>query len=242
MAGLLYKDFMAVKGKLYVIAGIAVTLLTFVLRIAVPAEESDIFIMSLCISATVIFYLIIVGKIEVSVISADEGRKQKQYFLSLPVSGQQYVASKYLFLLLAFYIAMSVSMLMGAIGRIQCQSDEIDQMLSQWMALVPVLACVFLLIPAIELPFFLAYGAKKGGRLKTGLLICFFFLVIAYLMFGDLNVFDRVSVAELLKYLAGHKEMLLILQVLVPYLTLGLYYLSYRISCRLFGRKEWEDD
>ncbi len=242
MAGLLYKDFMAVKGKMYVIAGIIVLLLAFLLRIAVPVEEADVFMLTLCICVAGILYVLIVAKLEVSVLSADEGRKQKQYYLSLPVSIRQYVASKYLFLLLAFYVAMSVSMLIGTIGRIHCGSEEIDQMIHQWMALVPVLACVFLLIPAIELPFLMAYGVKKGGRLKTGFLISFFFLGIVYLMFGDLSIFDEISVVCILKNLAEHQEMLLILQVLVPYITLGLYYLSYRISCRLFGRKEWGDD
>lgn len=242
MAGLLYKDFIAVKGKLYIWGSLFVMLLIFVLRIIAPPSEMDVLIMALWMCSIMMLYFFIVGKLEVSLVAADEGRRQKQYYVSLPISKKQYVASKYIFILLAFYIVLSIGTFTGTICRINCQDKTIDNMVNQFMGLLPLITYSFLLIPTIEMPFFIGLGAKKGGHVKTGIFIGLFFVCIVYLLFGDLSIGDKISLPAILKYCEEHQGILLTLQVLSPYITLGLYYLSYRISSWLFARKEWEDD
>lgn len=172
----------------------------------------------------------------------DDGTKQRQYFLSTPVTVRQYVASKYIFLLLAFYAVLMIGCLMGSVGRIGCADKEVEALLESFVSLLPAIACIMLFAAAVELPFFIGFGVKHGTRLKTGLFLLLFFVGIVYLFFGNLQILERFSLVELLKYLTMHQELLLCLEVFLPYAALGFYYLSYRITCILFARKEWEDD
>ncbi|MBD5544197.1 MAG: ABC-2 transporter permease [Lachnospiraceae bacterium] len=242
MSGLLYKDFMAIKGRIYLIFLSVGMLLLFLMRIALHIDGIDLIMFSLYFCLTIILFLFLVNKIEVAIISADEGRKRKNYCLGLPISKQTYVASKYIFLLIGFFVALSVLMLLGSLCGIGCKDKAIEENLSQLMQLVPVFACTMLFIPSIELPFFICFGSKKGTYIKNGILIAGFFFIIVYLMFGDLDVFDKISVMNLLSYLEKYLGNFLSLQVLLPYGSLGLYYVSYRISCLLFLRREWEND
>lgn len=242
MAGLLYKDFVAVKGKIYVAVILAWTLFTLVLRVAVPIEMIDFMLMALLPLFIGVLYVFLVGKLETSVVSVDEGRKQKAYFLSLPVSKAKYVASKYIFLLLAFFVVISVSIFNSFICLINCQNEMASQVVEGVQSLIPICSCILLIIPAIELPFFIGFGAKKGMQIKQTLLIIAFFLAIIYLLFGDLTIFDRIDLVSIMTYLNEHVEVLLTLQVLTPYVSLALYYVSYKLSCLLFARKEWEND
>lgn len=242
MAGLLYKDFVAVKGKLYIMCILLGMLLLFFARITLHIEGKDLIMFALYMLIAVALFGLLVNQLEMRVISVDEGRKQKNYFLGLPISRQQYVASKYIFLLIGFFTVLSVLVLTGDICLIGCRDKLMIESIGQLMSLMPVLAYVLLFIPSIELPFFIGFGSKKGYQIKNGLLIICFFLGIVYLMFGNLAVWENISIMDYLNYMKRHPGILMSLEVFMPYCSLGMYYLSYRISCRLFLRKEWEND
>ena len=242
MAGLLYKDFVAVKGKIYVTVMLAVLVLVLAVRLFVHTAYIDGVIWAACLMVSAFLYFAIVGKMEISLVAADEGRKQKQYYLSMPVSRDQYVASKYLFLLLTFWVLLSFSTLLQTICLVRCQTESIQEMILLFDGLLPALTCGFLLLPAIELPFFIGIGTKRGSQVKTGLLMIVFFLVIVYLFFGDLTILDRINFMAILEYLKNHTGLLLVLQVIAPYGIFFLYYLSYRISCVLFRKRGLEND
>lgn len=175
MAGLLYKDFVASKGKIYVFGIFSGILLILILRLFVPAKMIDIPLFALCICLITILHTLIISTLEVSILSVDEGKKQKHYFLSLPILEKNYVASKYIYILLTFYVSLSVSMILCSICRINCQDKMIDQYINQIMALIPVFTCICLFIPTIEMPFFIGFGSQKGSQIKTGLLVFLFF-------------------------------------------------------------------
>lgn len=242
MVGLLYKDFVAIKGRIYLIFLSLGMALTVLLRMALHFDGIDLIIFTLYFFFTMILFLFLVNKIETAIIATDEGRKRKNYCLGLPISKQTYVASKYIFLLIGFFTVTSALILLGSFCQIGCVDEAMEGMITQIISLVPIFACLMLFLPSIELPFFIFFGSKKGAYLKTGLLIACFFLIIVYLMFGNLDIFDQISIINLFNYLEKHTEIVLILQVLVPYCSLGLYYVSYRISCLLFLRREWEND
>ena len=242
MAGLLYKDFAAVKGKAYVIGILLIMGAMILCRLTLPAEETDIAVWAASLLVTALLLCPMIGKLEISIIFADEGKKQKQYFLSLPLSPQQYVASKYVFVLIAFYSLLSVSMMLQSICLIGCEDRMVQELAPAFQSVLPVLFCMALLVPAVELPFFIGFGTKAGGRIKTGLLVAVFFLIIVFLLFGDLTIFDRINFISILHYLDRHTGVVLCANVLAPYVSLLLYYLSYRIACRLFAGKGWEND
>lgn len=242
MAGLLYKDFAAVKGKLYVIAGVAILLFYIILRFAMPNELGDIFLVTGLVNITTCAFFVILFILEIKLLETDEGRKQKNYFLSLPVTKKQYVASKYIFILIAFYAVLSLGLLLSYICNIDCQSEDMLKLLSGYSGLLPMLVCAFLVVPAIELPFFIIWGSQRGKQIKTGLVMGIFFVIVVYLLFGDLTILDKISVMQIMEYLEKHPDTTMILQVVTPYVSFLLYYLSYRISYAAFARREREDD
>lgn len=242
MTGLLYKDFVAVKGKVYIRSILVLFFLMLGLRLLLPPSEVDFVVMSLWFTSVMILFIVILSKLEVSIVSVDEGRKSKQYYLSLPLQKKQYVASKYIFILLAFYITLLFGMVAGQMCLINCMDETAKNMIDQCMGLLSLLFCEFMIVPAIELPFLIGFGSKKGSIIKTGIIFAIFFIVIVYMLFGDLSIVDKISLASLINYCSDHPEVLFVLNVVSPYITFGLYYLSYRISCLLFERKEWEDD
>ena len=90
MLGLLYKDFLAIKGKIYIWSLMAIVGVMFVYRMLVEGQENDMLIMALCIVIIEVLYMVMVGKVVNSMVEVDEGQKQKQYFISLPISKKQY--------------------------------------------------------------------------------------------------------------------------------------------------------
>lgn len=242
MAGLLYKDFIALKGKIYVAGGLFLWTLTMLLRFFAKIEGLDMLLFLLVFSVTMLSFLFFLVKLEISLIAVDEGEKQRQYFLSTPVTVRQYAASKYVFLLASFYAVLMLAYLMGCVSMIGCADEEVEALMGSFISLLPAIACMMLLAAALELPFFLGFGIKHGTRMKSGLLLLLFFAGIIYLLFGNLQLLEQFSPAGLLKYLTKHQELLLCLEVFLPYVALGMYYVSYRIACVLLGRREWEDD
>ena len=242
MAGLLYKDFIALKGKIYIVGGMILFGITMFLRFFVSIEGMDMLLLFFTFTVTMLLFLFLLMKLEISLIAVDDGKKQRQYFLSTPVTVRQYVASKYVFLLGAFYLILMLGFLMCSVSMIGCTDREVAELISSFASLLPVAACMMLFMVSLELPFFLGFGVKHGNRIKTGLILVIFLGGIIYLLFGDLAILDRLSLEGLLRYLTEHQELLLCIEVFLPYLALGMYYLSYRIACVLFERKEWQND
>lgn len=243
MTGLLYKDFVAVKGKIYAAVCLAVTAAAVLSVMLIPSDEvSDNFIWYGIMCVIALGYFALVGKLEISLMEVDEGRRRKNYILSLPVSKNKYIASKYILLLSAFYILMFIGILLSAVLKVGRGSADIIHKSDVMLSIMPIIVSVILVIPSIEMPFFAALGGKKGMRIKTGIMIGLFFLVVAYMLFGDLTIFNKISIERLVKYLISHKNVLRKLQIPAICISAGLYYLSYRVSCMLFARKEWSDD
>ncbi|MBQ2275241.1 MAG: ABC-2 transporter permease [Lachnospiraceae bacterium] len=240
MGGLFYKDFIATKAYYYVIAMLG--LFFFILLghglLPVDQETLDILFMTLILIIICTLFMVIIGNVEVNLMKADEGNKRRAYMLSLPVSKKQYVASKYLFLLLSFYTVLSASLLYIQIFIANCKTDLASGLIEGVAALLPVIAFTFLVVTAIELPFYFAFGTDKGGRVKTGLLVGVFFVGIVYILFGDLSIFDSWSLEAVVEFVKKHPKEVMILQLISPYLSMLVYYISYIVSCKLIGREE----
>lgn len=242
MLGLLYKDYIAVKGKYFLMVLFGQFLLLTAIRLTVVDEVVDhilppMVMMMLCCLAAVLPFVF-----ELSLMKADEGRKQKQYFLSLPVSRRQYVASKYLFLAIAFYIIQSVATFEFLMCQVNMKSEEMSAKLSTFQMLVPTFIALCMVVCALELPFFVGMGVKKGMVAKESIIFIVFFLGVAYVMFGDLSIVEEANVMSLIDYFMKHPEISMTVQVLSPIVSILLYYVSYLISARLFEGKEWEDE
>ena len=242
MAGLLYKDFVAIRGKIYAICMVVVLVLGFVLRLIVKDEATEYILVMYVPLMVFSLYLLVNNKMETDLMQVDEAKKQKQYCLSLPVNKKLYVAEKYVFMLLIFYIAQSFVALFCSIMAVDCVTDICMQILSSIMAIIPIITTGMMTLAAIELPFFIGAGYKKGKILKQGILEGFFVVFIVYLLFGDLNVFEKFSLEMFVTWLEEHQDVVNALHVFTPIIGLAVFYISYRISCFLYERRELSDD
>ncbi len=246
MAGLLYKDFIAVHGKIYVAVLLVITVLLALFPV-VPIsptvrEEIAIVVGALVAIAATVLPLIVVFYLENSVISADDGAKKKAYLMSLPVSKRQYVASKYLFILICYYVFLSVTVIWAQFANI-CMGEVLEEgFLLNAIALMPFWIQALLLVSALELPVFINVGVKAGNAIKTTVLFAFYFAIFAYMLFGDMTIVENFSLVALLEWMEAHLEITMTLQVLAPVIVGGLYYLSYRIAAALFERREQADE
>ena len=242
MAGLLYKDFVAIRGKIYAICMVVVLVLGFVLRLIVKDEATEYILVMYVPLMVFSLYLLVNNKMETDLMQVDEAKKQKQYCLSLPINKKLYVAEKYVFMLLIFYIAQSFVALFCSIMAVDCVTDICMQILSSIMAIIPIITTGMMTLAAIELPFFIGAGYKKGKILKQGILEGFFVVFIVYLLFGDLNVFEKFSLEMFVTWLEEHQDVVNALHVFTPVIGLAIFYISYRISCFLYERRELSDD
>ena len=123
MAGLLYKDFVAIRGKIYAICMVAVLVLGFVLRLIIKDETTEYILVMYVPLMVFSLYLLVNNKMETDLMQVDEAKKQKQYCLSLPVNKKLYVAEKYVFMLLIFYFAQSFVALFCSVMTVDCVTD-----------------------------------------------------------------------------------------------------------------------
>ena len=242
MTGLLYKDFVAIRGKVYALCAVAALVLGFVARLLIRDDTIEYLLVMWLIILVFVLYVLINNKIETDLMQVDETKKQKQYCISLPITKKQYVAAKYVFMLLVFYIVQSFVTLFCYIIAVDCVTTLCAQLVSIIMTILPIITTIMMVVTAIELPFFIGVGYKKGSLLKQGLLEVVFVVGIIYLLFGDLRIFDNVSLYVFVAWIEKHQVVVNALHIFTPVIGLAVYYISYRISCALYERRELNDD
>ena len=242
MTGLLYKDFVAIRGKIYALCAVAALVLGFLARLLIRDDATEYLLVMYLIILVFVLYVLINNKIETDLMQVDEAKKQKQYSISLPITKKQYVAAKYVFMLLVFYIVQSFVTLFCYIIAVDCVTTLCVQLASSIMTILPMITTLMMVVSAIELPFFIGVGYKKGSLLKQGLLEAAFVVGIIYLLFGDLKIFDNVSLYVFVTWIENHQVVVNALHIFAPVIGLAIYYISYRISCALYERRELNDD
>lgn len=238
MTGLLYKDFKAIRGRYYLIGILFISIFLLIMKVFCCSAEIDVILaLSLSVSPLTLIGMLL-AKIEIGIIAADEEKNAQLYLLSLPISSKTYIASKYWFMLIGSYVILSVCTLWGTIYRIQVVDESMEELVVNLFGLLPPIMCGVLCLVAIELPFFVLLGSKKGGMIKTGLMLGLMFSVFVFLLFGDLTLLDRIDLQSFFLFLEEHTELLFIIYIFSPIISLVLYYCSYRLTCRIFERKE----
>ena len=174
MAGLLYKDFVAIRGKIYVLALVAVMFFLFVARVLIKEDATEYLLVMFLITFVIGLYVLVSNKIETDLLRVDEAKRQKQYCLSLPINRKQYVAAKYVFVLLTYFIIQSYLALFCSIMAVGYKTNTCLQMVSVIMEILPIVTTMMLVVSAVELPFFIGAGYKKGNFIKQSILEAFF--------------------------------------------------------------------
>lgn len=254
MGGLLYKDFVSVRGRKLIGIIALLTLVYSAFRIAFPGYVPNEFFMvtnepgqevnlldTFFITGQGLFVVGMIGLMNgwvSKIVGSDQKNKIKNYVYSMPVEKNTYIASKYVFIGISAYIFFSVAAIWNIIGNAFCKEGYLLDVSTLFGAfLVPVISLV-LLSAAIELPMFILMGRDKAMLVKIAIVMTIALIVIGFLFFGDLKWFgEKFNIGVLVQWCNTHTFAISIIQAVSPVVILALYYMSYRITCH-FDRKE----
>lgn len=164
----------------------------------------------------------------------DERRLWAGFITSTPLAARGQVKSKYILVILNLMTAFSLCLIFDMVSCALCkdvQGSSAITMLFLWL---------LILMEAIEIPFITRFGNKKGNNIRSYIFIGILFIVIVYALFGDISFFTGEKdiydwMHQLIKGEIGEREMIWI-HALFPYISVGAYFLSYHISCKLYQK------
>jgi hypothetical protein len=239
MIGLIYKDICIMKKSLIFNA---VILLAVSLFFCFPwkrslsewsgAQENEIYVAVFLIVPLFVWFFaaILIGSVQEILFLHDENKCYSAFISSTPLAGNGQVLCKY------YEMAMlsAVLLVWGAVcDQIICLVNGLSG------STLGMRMCFFfiqLFLRAVETPFMVRYGSKAGKQVKLLVLAGVAFLGIVYLLFGPLPDSDGVFEAVGRLFLSREKTSAMRhwAEAALSCVVLALYYVSYRISCRLY--------
>lgn len=265
MAGLLYKDFVGIGGKRIVCILIGCTLLFLILRFVFPGnvstdtgfgmvenEAGELVAMTVGDLRDSFLVMIPLGLIAcgialpstwtTAICRNDEKNKTRQFTGALPLDKNAYIASKYIFIGIAVYVLFSLETAWIMIFNSVAGNNNCSELIAAISQLLIVFSGFSLLLASIELPFFLTLGVKKGNVLKTAIIEGLAFLAVAYLFFGNLKVFEKFDIIVFADWCKEHLVVVALISIITPIADIFIFWLSYRITCRINQNREVEID
>ena len=265
MAGLLYKDFIGINGKRIVSILIGATLLFLILRFVFPGNVDTIVGFGMVENEAgelvemtagdlrdsflvMIPMLLIASGIALpstwttAICRNDEKNKTRQFTGTLPLDKNAYIASKYIFIGIAVYVLFSLETAWIMIFNSVAGNNNCSELIAAISQLLIVFNSLSLLLASIELPFFLTLGVKRGSVLKTAIIEGLAFLAIAYLFFGNLKVFENFDIIVFVDWCKEHIVVVALISIISPIVDIFIFWLSYRITCRINQNREVEID
>ena len=249
MAGLLYKDFVGIKGKITVILFSLATIFFLVVRIIFPGvtdsvsdgEVNDIILM-LCVLMLIFVGFFMISSWTVAICRNDEKCKARRFVNALPLAKNSYIASKYIFIAIAVYVIFSLEQIWTIIFSGMAGENGIASLATTVGMFLTSISSASMLLAAIELPFYFTFGVKKGSAIKVAILCILFFAVAYYMMFGDLSIIENWDIYVLVEWTENHMTFMSFLSVISPIVVLAIYWISYRLTCWINRNREVDID
>lgn len=166
----------------------------------------------------------ICGMLSISTFAYDEQAKWDGYALTMPVSKRDLVRTKYVLAILLCFI--------GAVaGAVLSTASKLNAPIIDWgsILLTPFVAlCVSFIFNSLAIPLLYKFGAEKS---RVILLACYAAPIIAASLV--MNELEKSSGA-LLQY----QSLLNLGAILLPFVSIALLYVSYRISLHIYHNKD----
>lgn len=166
---------------------------------------------------------LVFGMLAISSFSYDATSKTDRYVLTLPTTKKEVVTSKYLFTIISTFVGTAISIIINLIV-----SFCVTKNLPNFYELITVALAVTFGIAfahAIQLPCIYKFGVEKGRIVSTLITI-----VIAS------------SIANILIFNMNENIINETIEKLLPFVFLIsmfiFYYISYKISCFIYEKKE----
>ena len=258
MGGLMYKDFVAIKGKRICIILLSAIALLCILRVIFPGSmaeglgmiaENDqgikintldlMFVMPyICIIFSIVCFIDIWCT---RLSEADESCSRiRNYVSSLPVSANSYVASKYVFITIATYVLISLLSITGIVLAAFAEAGFVMDLIRMFELMVLPVTSLLILIASIELPLYILLGREKGNLVKVAIALLLVFVLIGFMLFADMSWLSErgAFLVNFINWYMKYQTEMALASYLSPVIDLILFYLSYRITVFFKARQE----
>lgn len=258
MGGLMYKDFVAIKGKRICIILLSALALLCILRVIFPGSMAEglemVFVNDqgirinaldlmfvtpyICIIFTIVCFI---DMWCARLSEADESSSRiKNYVSSLPVSANSYVASKYVFITAATYILISLLSITGIVLAAFTEPGTGLDLIRMCEMLVLPVTSLLILVASVELPLYILLGREKGNLAKVAIILLFVFVIIGFMLFADISwLTDKENyIIAFYNWYTKHLTEMTLISYLSPVIDLFIFYLSYRITVYFKARQE----
>lgn len=216
--GLLQKDYLLLKSYS---KNLVVCLAIFVALIVSQSYDDG---MS---SIGAVMIMLVFSMLVLSTFSYDEKSKADRYLLTLPISRKEIVIEKYILSLLSLIVGTLVGSMisLGLIYFLLGEIPDIEENLSMILGGMVGVA----LIQGIQLPCIYKWGAEKG-RIQIYIIGMVIFVI-------------GILLSTFAPELKLSHSFLLTLSKFIPVICIGLiaiiYYISYKISYKIYKKKEY---
>lgn len=215
--GLIIKDLLNLKSYMKTI----VLLLIFVIVFGISEKDTS--------NYTSTMMCVMVAMMALSTFSYDEIAKSDRFLLTLPTSRKEMVKAKYVITIsltiLGGIIAFLISILIPVIMN-RAQPNYI-QILA--VTLGGLLGSS--IITSIQIPSIYKWGAERG-RIQMFIVIFIVSALIGGIVYLASNAGIEVDTANIIRILERFGIAMMIVAILI------INYISYRISCRIYSKKE----
>lgn len=173
------------------------------------------------------FYIVM---LIISVFSYDELNNSNGYIITLPFSRKTIVKARYISSLINIGIALLIGLLLSLI--IPLLNSDITFM-SIFLSMCATVGGVIIVI-SLLIPFFYKFGVQKG-RMMLFIVIIGLSLVIGTVFALFENA--KLPIANFINNIASLHYLIIIVGIIL--LILFVLYISYRISCKVYQKKEF---
>lgn len=259
MKGLLYKEFLIVRGR-SILLGLGIALLAFLmLRVAFPGADAiakegaetasapvgymyDALFMSIAGLFPVVGIVLLTPLVK---LLTENGRKRKEraYTMALPLPADSAVKAKYVTFAGWVLVTLLCSVILMGLYFINAGNNQASDTVKTFLKMMPVVFAVIMFFGSIELFAYLGLGKRKGDALMILLLVPLALVLVWCLFFIDPAALSKFNIGAILQLWQNHKTLVRIIGALAVAGSAGLYYLSFRIVRRMeLNRKAEFDD
>ena len=151
------------------------------------------------------------------------------YYSSLPVKKNQYIASHYVFIGIMAYVIFSFTAIWYVVGSSLSNSEKFSPLWSVTLPTILAIVCFGIVCAAIDLGSYISLGTSKGKVVRIAMFMILGTVILWYILFGDVV---NVDTEMIVNWMMAHQFELSLFEMVGPFAAVGIYYLSYRISCR----------
>lgn len=164
-----------------------------------------------------------------TIFQADEKGVCCSFAFSTPLGGRGFIESKYYTVLIINVAVLAYCFLID-----QVTTAIGSAAVSLGLPLVLIFS-LETLMNAVTMPFMVRFGGDKGANISISSVMVLFAIIFVYFLFGDISfLMSDEPFADFMNWIMGGDAMLWV--GLFPYISVASYYISFRISAKLYQK------